>query len=139
VFWSFGSRAVSVVIEPGIQSQSAVSRKASWFSIIKAKSNAYTPNDKIIRDMNHGAYPEQIERMFDAMLCLPRTAWGLLLREVEKKIGADALHKIIVRVFEETDRGKLEEFKRALAVVNREKRKQQERKKKNLPQRNKRA
>ena len=84
--------------------------------------------------MNPGTYPEELERMFDAMLCLPRTAWGLLLREVEKKIGADALHKIIVRVFEETDRGKLEEFKRALAVVNREKRKQRERKKKNVSQ-----
>lgn len=81
--------------------------------------------------MNHDTYPEQIERMFDAMLCLPRTAWGLLLREVEKKIGADALHEIIVRVFEETDRNKLEEFKRALAVVDREKRKQHDRKRNN--------
>ena len=72
----------------------------------------------------------------DEMLCLPRTAWGLLLREVEKKIGADALHKIIVRVFEETDRGKLEEFKRALAVVNREKKEQERKgKQKKAPQR----
>jgi len=86
--------------------------------------------------MHDSKYPGQIERMFDAMLCLPRTAWGLLLREVEKKIGADALHKIIVRVFEETDRRKLEEFKRAVAVINREKRKQKEQglKKKNARQ-----
>ena len=84
-----------------------------------------------ISDMNENKYPERIDRMFDAMLCLPRTAWGLLLREVEKKIGADALHEIIVRVFEETDRRKLEEFKRAVAVINREKREQQEKERKN--------
>jgi hypothetical protein len=75
--------------------------------------------------MHDDKYPDQIERMFDAMLCLPRSAWGLLLREVEEKIGADALHKIVVRVFEETDRRKLEDFKRAVAAIEQDKRKQQ--------------
>jgi hypothetical protein len=74
--------------------------------------------------MAHREYPDQIERMFDAMLCLPRSA-GLLLREVEKKVGAEALHKIVVRVFEETDRRKLEDFKRAVAAIEQDKRKQQ--------------
>ena len=75
--------------------------------------------------MGDHEYPDQIERMFDAMLCLPRSAWGLLLQEVEKKIGGRALHKIIVRVFEETDRRKLEDFKRAVAAIEQDKRKQQ--------------
>lgn len=75
--------------------------------------------------MAHREYPDQIERMFDAMLCLPRSAWGLLLREVEKKIGAEDLHKIVVRLFEETDRRKLEDFKRAVAAIEQDKRKQQ--------------
>lgn len=75
--------------------------------------------------MAHREYPDQIERMFDAMLCLPRSAWGLLSREVEKNIGAEDLHKIVVRLFEETDRRKLEDFKRAVAAIEQDKRKQQ--------------
>jgi hypothetical protein len=67
-----------------------------------------------------------IEPMFEAMLSLPRTAWALLLAEVEKKVGAEALHRIIIRVFEKTDRRKLEHFNRAVAAIKREKRKQQE-------------
>jgi len=77
--------------------------------------------------MHDREYPDQIERMFDAMLCLPRSAWGLLLREVEKKIGADALHEIVVRVFEETDRRKLEDFKRVVAAIEQDKGKKQKR------------
>ena len=50
---------------------------------------------------------------------------GIAIKEVEKKIGAEALHKIVVRVFEETDRRKLEEFKRAVAEIEQHKRKQQ--------------
>jgi hypothetical protein len=41
---------------------------------------------------------ELIERMLDVMLCLPRSAWGLVLVEVEKKIGTAALQRIILRV-----------------------------------------
>jgi hypothetical protein len=77
--------------------------------------------------MHDREYPDQIERMFDAMLCLPRSAWGLLLREVEKKIGGDALHEIVVRVFEETDRRKLEDFKRVVAAIEQDKGKKQKR------------
>jgi hypothetical protein len=40
--------------------------------------------------MNHRKHSEQIERMLDLMLCLPRIAWGLVLEEVSKKIGAVA-------------------------------------------------
>jgi hypothetical protein len=36
-------------------------------------------------------YSEQIERMLDVMLCMPKSAWGLVLEKVEKKIGAVAL------------------------------------------------
>jgi hypothetical protein len=80
---------------------------------------------------------DHVEEMFDAMLCLPRTAWGLLLREVEKKIGWRALHKIVVRVFEETDRRKLEDFKRAVAAIEQDKRKQRTPQRRKVSARNK--
>jgi hypothetical protein len=40
--------------------------------------------------------------------------------EVENKIGADALQTIIERVYLETERRKIEDLKRALAVIKRE-------------------
>ena len=73
--------------------------------------------------MHDGKYPEQIERMLDVMLCMPKSAWGLVLTKVEKKIGAAALRRIILRAYEESD------LKRGVAILDREK-KEQERKEK---------
>jgi 1,2-phenylacetyl-CoA epoxidase catalytic subunit len=41
--------------------------------------------------------------MLEVMLCLPRSAWGLVLQEMAKRIGTDALQKIIVRACDESD------------------------------------
>ena len=60
-------------------------------------------------------YSEQIERMLDVMLCLPRSAWGLVLAEVNKKIGTAALQKIILRACDESDSSILERSKRGVA------------------------
>jgi hypothetical protein len=49
--------------------------------------------------MYDGAYPKEIERMLNVMTLVPPYGWGLLLVEVEEKIGADALQKIIERVY----------------------------------------
>jgi hypothetical protein len=53
--------------------------------------------------MQDGKYSEQIERMLDVMLCMPKSAWGLVLTKVEKKIGAASLRRIILRAYEESD------------------------------------
>ena len=58
--------------------------------------------------------------MLNVMTLVPPYGWGLLLVEVEEKIGADALQKIIERVYQETERRKIEDLKRALAVIRRE-------------------
>jgi hypothetical protein len=53
--------------------------------------------------MHDRKHSEQIERMLDVMHCMPKSAWGLVLEKVEKKIGAPALRKIILRAYEESD------------------------------------
>jgi hypothetical protein len=53
--------------------------------------------------MHDRKHSEQIERMLDVMLCMPKSAWGLVLEKVEKKIGAAALRRIILRAYEESD------------------------------------
>ena len=73
--------------------------------------------------MNDRKYPKHIERMIDVMLCIPKSAWGLVLEKVAKKIGAAALRRIILRAYEESD------LKRGVAILDREK-KEQERKEK---------
>jgi len=73
--------------------------------------------------MNDRKYPKHIERMIDVMLCIPKSAWGLVLEKVEKKIGATALRRIVLRAYEESD------LKRGVAMLDREK-KEQERKEK---------
>jgi hypothetical protein len=92
--------------------------------------------------VDNRGYPEHIERMLDVMLCLPRSAWGLVLAKVEKKIGKAVLQTIILRVYEESDRDVRQNFKRAGAMLNRETKRtqeEQERKRKKAPQRDKRA
>jgi hypothetical protein len=70
--------------------------------------------------MNDGElYPEQIQRMLNVMTLVPPYGWGLLLAEVEKKIGNSALQIMIERVYQETERHKIEDLKRALAMIKR--------------------
>jgi len=70
-------------------------------------------------------YSAQIERMLDVMFCMPKSAWGLVLERVEKKIGASALRRIILRAYEESD------LKRGVAILDREKKRtEQDRKEK---------
>ena len=45
-------------------------------------------------------YPERIERMVDVMIAIPKNAWGLVFLEVEKKIGAPALERIILEAYQ---------------------------------------
>jgi hypothetical protein len=72
--------------------------------------------------------------MLDVMLCMPKSAWGLVLEKVEKKIGASALRRIILRAYEESD------LKRGVAILDREKKEQEsEEKNRKAPQRRKRA
>ena len=89
-----------------------------------------------ILEMDDRKYPEQIERMLDVMLCMPKSAWGLVLEKVEKKIGAAVLRRIILRAYEQSD------LRRGIAVLDREKKrkqKEQKPKKTKAPQRDKRA
>ena len=80
--------------------------------------------------MNDRKYPKHIERMIDVMLCIPKSAWGLVLEKVEKKIGATALRRIILRAYEESD------LKRGVAMLDREKKEQERKEKqKKAPQR----
>ena len=72
--------------------------------------------------MDHRAYPKQVERMLNVMTLVPPYGWGLLLAEVEKQIGADALQTIIERVYHETDRRKAEDLKCAVAAIKQIKR-----------------
>jgi hypothetical protein len=85
--------------------------------------------------MHDRKYSEKIERMLDVMLCMPKSAWGLVLEKVEKRIGAAALRRIISRAYEESD------LKRGVAILDREeKRTEHERKEKQkASQRRKRA
>ena len=76
--------------------------------------------------------------MLDVMILVPPYGWGFLLAEVEKKIGTDALQRMIERVFHQTEQRKLEDLKRALAMIKQEEIDQREREKK-APQRDKRA
>jgi hypothetical protein len=50
--------------------------------------------------MDDPEYPGHIERMLDVMLCLPKSAWELVLASVESKIGRAALQRIILQVYE---------------------------------------
>jgi hypothetical protein len=87
------------------------------------------------QSMDDRKYSKQIERMLDVMLCMPKNAWGLVLEKIEKKIGAAALRRIILRAYEESD------LKRGVAILDREKKRtEQERKgKQKTPQRRKRV
>ena len=76
-------------------------------------------------------HTKEIERMLGVMTLVPPYGWGILLAEVENRIGTDALQRIIEHVYLETERRKIEDLKRALAVIKREERK--------TPQRDKRA
>jgi hypothetical protein len=73
--------------------------------------------------MDDRAHPKQIERMLNVMTLVPPYGWGLLLAEVEKKIGTAALQRIIERVYEKTERRKIEDLKRGLATIKHEERK----------------
>src|SRR2546430_17202284 len=103
-------------------------------SLAKTQSNAHAASDNI-SGMHDRKYSEQIERMLDVMLCMPKSAWGLVLEKIEKKIGAAALRRIILRAYEESD------LKRGVAILDREKKRtEHERKEKQKPpQRRKRA
>ena len=80
--------------------------------------------------MDDPEYPKHIERMIDVMLCIPKSSWGLVLEKVEKKIGATALRRIILRAYEESD------LKRGVAMLDREKKEQERKgKQKKAPQR----
>jgi hypothetical protein len=61
--------------------------------------------------------PEHIEQMLNVMTLVPAYGRGLLLAEVGKKIGTDALQKIIERVYHQTERRKVQELKRAFARI----------------------
>jgi hypothetical protein len=63
---------------------------------------------------------QQIDQMFDTMLCLPRSAWKVVLTEVDKKIGSVALREIILRACNESDRQMSESLKRRVASADRE-------------------
>jgi hypothetical protein len=76
-------------------------------------------------------YTNETGRMLNVMTLVPPYGWGILLVEVEKRIGTDALQRIIEHVYLETEHRKIEDLKRALAVIKREERK--------ATQRNKRA
>ena len=69
--------------------------------------------------MNDRAHPKHIEWMLNVMTLVPPYGWGLLLAEVEKRIGKDALQTIIERVYHQTDRRKAEDLKRAVAAIKR--------------------
>jgi hypothetical protein len=103
-------------------------------SIAKTRSNTHAASDNI-SGMHDGKYSQQIERMLDVMLCMPKSAWGLVLEKVEKKIGAAALRRIILRAYEESD------LKRGVAILDREKKRteQEQKEKQKAPQRRKRA
>jgi hypothetical protein len=64
---------------------------------------------------------EHIEGMLDVMLCLPRRAWGLVLIDVDKKIGTAALHNIIASACDESGSHMFERFKRSVALFKRKK------------------
>ena len=53
--------------------------------------------------MNERKFSEQIQGMLDVMLSLPRQAWGLVLMDMDKKIGTSALQDIILRACEDSD------------------------------------
>ena len=69
--------------------------------------------------MNDPGHPKHIERMLEVMTLVPPYGWGLLLAEVENRIGTDALQRIIERVYYETECRKIEDLKHALAVIKR--------------------
>jgi hypothetical protein len=98
----------------------------------RTQSSAHAVSDNILGMHDH-KYSEQIERMLDVMLCMPKSAWGLVLEKVEKKIGADALRRIILRAYEKSD------LKRGVAILDREKKKQAQKEKQKPSQRRKRA
>ena len=67
-------------------------------------------------EMRDQRYSDYIEEMLDVMLCLPRRAWGLVLIDVDKKIGTAALQKIILRACDDSDSHMFETFKRSVAL-----------------------
>jgi hypothetical protein len=69
--------------------------------------------------------------MFDVMLCLPRSAWKCVLKEVDKKIGAAALRQIILQACNESDKHMLHRIKRGVALLDRENKRKGNRKRRN--------
>jgi hypothetical protein len=86
-------------------------------SITKGQSTAPTRSDKVIGDMDDRENPEHIERMLNVMTLVPAYGRALLLAKVGKKIGTDALQKIIERVYHQTERRKVQDLKRAFAGI----------------------
>ena len=74
--------------------------------------------------------------MLNVMTLVPPYGWGFLLAEVEKKIGTEALQRMIERVSHQTEQRKLEDLKRALAMIKQEEIREREKK---APQRDNRA
>jgi hypothetical protein len=70
--------------------------------------------------MMKARYESGIERMLNVMTLVPAYGWGILLVEVEKRIGTDALQTIIERVYHKTEHRKAEDLKRAVAIIKRE-------------------
>ena len=71
-----------------------------------------------ILEMDEGRYSEQIKAMVDVMICLPRSAWGFVLKEVDKKIGRPALQQIIFRAYEAFGSHRIVRPERAVALIN---------------------
>jgi hypothetical protein len=68
--------------------------------------------------------------MLNVMTLVPPYGLGLLLAEVEKRIGTGALQTIVDRVYSETEHCKIEDLKRALAVIKQDESNWQERERK---------
>jgi hypothetical protein len=65
--------------------------------------------------MRDRRFSEQIDRMLDVMLCLPRYAWGFVLIDVDKKIGTASLRKIILRACDKSDSRLVQRCKGSIA------------------------
>jgi len=72
----------------------------------------------IFQVMDNGRNPERVEEMLDVMLYLPRSAWRIVLVQMEKKIGTAALEKIIRRACDSDPRCVIE--KRGASAAKKE-------------------
>ena len=89
--------------------------------------------------MHQHEHSQQIEEMFDVMLCLPKSAWQCVLSEVDKKIGTAALRKIILGACNEADPRMLERLKRGVALLDREDKRKRQKPETRAARRDKRA